>query len=177
MDVDTPPRVSFPASATRTADPFGFADSSGTTLNVQSAPPSGLGQLHFDASEFDAREALGVQSGSDGRSKPDQRKRDGDDKENENQALTLLDTNGPRRRRPATTNRKDKSPDRRQASRPEPQAEAHDEEDDEGMQINGRKLKGSDFSFQVHHHHAPDLRPPSAPEQFLNSNKPYVLLG
>ena len=54
----------------------------------------------------------------------------------------------------------------------------------------GKRAAGGEFSFQVHHHHAPSSSPSnsqlsgqdygqvgSAPERWLQSNTPYVLLG
>ena len=186
MDVDTPPRASFPASATATSNPFHFAEPS-VTHGV--AKPA-IGILDFDANAFDAKEAFGLDETA---STQDATHADADvstimvEEEHEEAvsrtsgALTVLNGGEARRRRTgATGSKKDKSPTKRRSSRT---YDTDDDDDDEetvqsaAVGAKGRKPPASDFSFQVHHHHAPDTTGEVAPERWLNSNTPHTLLG
>ncbi|KAM0787736.1 hypothetical protein ACM66B_003793 [Microbotryomycetes sp. NB124-2] len=176
MDVDTPPRVSFPSAATATDDPFRFTDKRQSgQRSVETQQDTG-GDMSFSAEEFDAPNAFGLPSEA-GNAKEGSRD---DDKENEkvaDRALTVLDGNGVRRRRSAAATTKSKSAaPARQVATDREEADAFDGED-EGIMVGGKKLKGSEFSFQVHHHHAPQHAAQTKTEHVLDGDAPYVLLG
>lgn len=154
---------------------------------------SPAGHLDFDAESFDVKGALGLkdsQSVSAAAGSPNQAADESmtllDDNETHasstSGALTVLNGSETRRRRPSGGAKKGRSPDKRRDSRS--LRETNDEEEDDGITDShrtvgpkGRKPPASDFSFQVHHHHAPDTQGIYEPERWLNSNTPHILLG
>lgn len=185
MDVDTPPRPSFPASATATTNPFHFAQPS-------DAPTSTLHSLEFDSNKFVPEEAFGLDDSmreGDG----------GDDDVEEEQGKGIVAVlsggggNESRRRRGGGGKKESGGGGRRRSVELVDDSEEEDEEegDDRGMGLGlgggpstnevRRRMKSSDFSFQVHHHHGPSGSEggfaPTLPERWLNSNTPYTLLG
>jgi len=175
MDVDTPPRPSFPPSATATTNPFHFANP--PPASEETLPD---GHLAFDSSNFDPKDAFGL-SGAE----VDAEQEAGDEsmlygeKEEEatSSALSLIGGGDSRRRKGVAgaggASRRDRSPERRR--RP---AGEEEEQEGEGIVLGGRRLKGSEFSFQVHHHHAGEGGAATPlPERWLNSSTPYTLLG
>ncbi|BGP24607.1 hypothetical protein JCM10295v2_003525 [Rhodotorula toruloides] len=191
MDVDTPPRpsTSFPPSAIATSDPFHFRQPTSAPEPSTSTP-----SLAFDAGTFHPKEALGLAGEEEvqeiSMTAADESEILGDEKEAEAKALTL------RRKGSGGSSR------RRQASGPSRRRSAHrnGETDDEGEEALdhasgdggflgvlkktvGRQAGDSQFSFQVHHHHAPGMgrmqqQPAEAqPERWMRSSTPYILLG
>ncbi|BGP16024.1 hypothetical protein JCM10213v2_004017 [Rhodosporidiobolus nylandii] len=170
MDVDTPPRPSFPASATATTNPFGFSA-------APSAPPV-AGEPHplaFDASAFRPEQAFGLESEeismADGEiaEQVEELKREDAEAEKENLALVAPGSNGARRRKTGSGGGRKVSSSSR-SGRGGVTIESEDESSasaDEGMDGGflsvlkskvGRGAAGDgagQFSFQVHHHHAP----------------------
>lgn len=179
MDVDTPPRpvpalADLPPSATASTIPF--------NLEKSTAPPPSAADAHpleFDATAFEATKAFGVEEGE----------HSADD--DGNKLLTFLGRfrgesgtgTEPRRRRAAAA-----QGGRRKA------AAHHDDDDEEdeprsrglmGMLSGGRAVSGSEFSFQVHHHHGasgasqtgPDGDFAAAVPGWFHSQTPYTLLG
>lgn len=175
MDVDTPPRPSFPASAIATSNPFHFAPPS---LATEEAMPT---RLDFDTSKFDAEDAFGLnEADAEGTTRGDESMRDAEHEDDRGRSSALSIIKGESRRRRggggvAPSSGRDRSSDARPGSKGE---EREEEDEDEGMMLGGRKMKGSEFSFQVHHHHAGEGALVGAvPERWLNSNTPYILLG
>lgn len=175
MDVDTPPRPSFPPSATATTNPFHFA-----------APPPAAeeilpdGHLTFDSSNFDPKDAFGL-SGAEVDAEQeagDESMLDGEKEEHAtSSALSVIGAGDSRRRKggvgAGAASRRDRSPERRRKTTVD-----DEDRDGEGAVLGGRRMQGSEFSFQVHHHHAGDGGTATPlPERWLNSNTPYVLLG
>lgn len=173
MDVDTPPRPSFPPSATATTNPFHFA-----------APPPASeetlpdGHLAFDSSNFDPKDAFGL-SGADAEQEAgDESMLDGEkEEEATSSALSVIGAGESRRRKggagAGAASRRDRSPERRRRATGE-----DEDQDGEGIVLGGRRIQGSEFSFQVHHHHAGEGGAATPlPERWLNSNTPYTLLG
>ncbi|BGO94103.1 hypothetical protein NBRC10512_002874 [Rhodotorula toruloides] len=190
MDVDTPPRpsTSFPPSATATSDPFHFRQPFSASEPSTSTPP-----LSFDAAEFHPKEALGlageeeVQEVSMTAADESEMLDDEKDVEGKEEKALML-----RRGGSETSSR------RRQASGSSRRRSAHrsGETDDEGDDAHdgagflgvlkktvGRQVGDSQFSFQVHHHHAPGMggmqqqQHEAQPERWMRSSTPYVLLG
>lgn len=174
MDVDTPPRPSHPLAdlppAATAAPPNAF--------HFDEPPPPAVPvpRLDFDAAKFEPTEAFGVEV-------------EEPDKDSDKSLTFVGGFRGdhaagaePRRRRNGG------SAGRRKAS------SAHDDDDEEeerdeqrggmmGMLPGGRRIPSSDFSFQVHHHHASgsqggaegDFAQPST--KWLHGQTPYTLLG
>ncbi|GAA6002388.1 hypothetical protein JCM10207_001094 [Rhodosporidiobolus poonsookiae] len=198
MDVDTPPRpgASFPPSATQTANPFGF----------HSTPPSGSSTVPpphpplFDANEFHPEQAFGLEDEAaaneismvDEADLPSEPEKE-DDREN-----LAVAVSGARRRssRKASGGRKTSTSSRRAAPSTDDEGSADESRaggggaDDSGFlgvlkSKMGRGAGDNRFSFQVHHHHAPGgmgMAPQqqgeqAAPEKWLRSGTPYILLG
>lgn len=180
MDVDTPPRASFPASATAASNPFHFAEPSSSSKQETTKQ----GHLDFDADAFDPKGALGlenednVSSGHAADESMTMVEESERDVKPTSGALTVLNGAETRRRKIGGVSKKGRSPERQRKAR------FHDSEDDEEqvehhatIGAKGRKPPASDFSFQVHHHHAPDTIAGHGPERWLDSNTPHTLLG
>ncbi|GAA6027272.1 hypothetical protein JCM8097_002545 [Rhodosporidiobolus ruineniae] len=192
MDVDTPPRPSFPPSATATSNPFGFGQPSQPFSSAAAEPHP----LSFDAEHFRPEKAFGLedevqtQEVSMADDEIEAALPAASDQEEGSRALTV-----PRRRHASGSRRKASSSSGRGVT-----IETDDEEGsaDEGEQGGegflgvlqrkvGRRAAGDgQFSFQVHHHHAPAVVPGAggaaagegqAPERWMRSGTPYVLLG
>lgn len=181
MDVDTPPRPSFPPSATATSNPFHFAPPPPAT--ERTLPD---GHLDFDTAQFDPKDAFGLSEAEvelDQSVVGDDSMLDGEQEEQAtSSALSVIAGGDSRRRRgggaSAGSSRRERSSERRRGSKGEDGDEQ--ETDGRGAMLGGRRMQGSEFSFQVHHHHAGEGQGGAAtplPERWLNSNTPYVLLG
>lgn len=175
MDVDTPPRPSFPPSATATTNPFHFAAPPPTSEDTL---PDG--HLDFDSSSFDPKDAFGLNGVEvDAEQEAgDQSMLNGEtEEEATSSALSVIGGGESRRRKggagAGAASRRDRSPERRRRT-----SGGDEDEEGDGVILGGRKMKGSEFSFQVHHHHAGEGGAATPlPERWLNSNTPYVLLG
>ncbi|GAA5824240.1 hypothetical protein JCM11251_001579 [Rhodosporidiobolus azoricus] len=206
MDVDTPPRLStgasFPASATATSNPYGFGASS-----QDQAPPPPPHPLSFDASSFKPEQAFGLEnevqteeiSMADEAEELIREIREEDAAMGEEEkALTVRGE--ARRRRPSSRKSKERSSSAG-TDGDETASEDGGGEGESGGFLNvlknkvGRRAGDGQFSFQVHHHHAPVAYggagaggvtlgggtagegQVAAPEKWLKSGTPYVLLG
>lgn len=206
MEVDTPPRpssTSFPPSATATTNPFGFDHSSSSA-----PPPPGVPHpLSFDANAFQPEKAFGLEEEvemnevSMSAEGPEELIPQSSSEEGGKENLSLIPSNGTRRRKTSSSRRKASS-----SSRPtihtddsdSDDGDHHHNGDDEGFlsvlksKVGGRRGGGEgQFSFQVHHHHAPgsgalmatnggvgvDGQGGPGGEKWLKSGTPYVLLG
>ncbi|GAA5875560.1 hypothetical protein JCM1840_003261 [Sporobolomyces johnsonii] len=174
MDVDTPPRPSYPSSSS--------APSSGLTQHLP-AQPMPVEPLSFEAKDFHATEALGLK----GHEVQEVTMADNaedlvDEGEHAKENLALAVRGGAGARRRKVSGKK----------RAEQLVETDDDDDDDEGHDGGflgtlqKKVgkRAGEFSFQVHHHHAPaaPVGPDgsaagSAPERWLHSNTPYILLG
>ncbi|GAA5851361.1 hypothetical protein JCM8547_004218 [Rhodosporidiobolus lusitaniae] len=187
MEVDTPPRpaASFPPSVKATSNPFGFGSSS-------SAPTSDPHPLSFDAKQFHPEQAFGLEEEVETNevSMADEAEALIPQSEGEeSKALTIPSTTA-RRRRTRKNGRK--------ASGSRPTVQTDDEETDGEQSGEAEGFLGvlksqvgrraGEFSFQVHHHHVPQApggamggqgmqAEQPAPEKWLRSGTPYVLLG
>lgn len=186
MEVDTPPRP-----ATSHSNPLAPSQ---LNTDVNNTP---LEPLSFDAKDFHPKEALGFngQEVEEVIMADNAEELVDDREEKENLALSVRGehSGGTARRRNVSGKGK---------RRNQPTIETDDEEDgtdDDGQSGGflgtlqkkvGKRAAGGEFSFQVHHHHAPSSSPSnsqlsgqdygqvgSAPERWLQSNTPYVLLG
>jgi len=186
MEVDTPPRPA--TSHSNPLAPFQL------NSDVNNTP---LEPLSFDAKDFHPKEALGFngQEVEEVIMADNAEELVDDREEKENLALSVRGEHlgGTARRRNVSGKGK---------RRNQPTIETDDEEDgtdDDGQSGGflgtlqkkvGKRAAGGEFSFQVHHHHAPSSSPSnsqlsgqdygqvgSAPERWLQSNTPYVLLG
>lgn len=201
MDVDTPPRpsASFPPSATQTADPFHFSDQA-NAFSAASAPPH---PLAFDAGGFHPKEAFGLadepaiqeisMTADDG---PSEILDDSADKQG--LEVMLREDEGESKSRKGSGQAKKRTSRRRKPTTDDEGTDASDADDsgsgpgflDVLKAKKGRRAGDSQFSFQVHHHHAPQggispgvpgldaataVQPP--PERWLRKSTPYVLLG
>ncbi|GAA5977616.1 hypothetical protein JCM11641_006877 [Rhodosporidiobolus odoratus] len=206
MDVDTPPRpsasTSFPPSATATTNPFGFHQPSNTATATESPHP-----LAFDAKAFHVEEALGLEKEVElgeismaDESVIQELKNEDVERGKENLALTVHG-GGARRRKTSSSRRKPSASPRTGGVTIETDDEGTDEDHaGEGGQEEGflsvlkskvgRRAGDNQFSFQVHHHHAPTSFGPGGSsglglggveeprtERWLKSGTPYVLLG
>ncbi|GAA5937255.1 hypothetical protein JCM1841_007022 [Sporobolomyces salmonicolor] len=177
MDVDTPPRPSYPPSSS-TAPSSSLAGPS-SALDPMSVEP-----LSFEAKDFHVPEALGlkgheVQEVTMADNAEDLVNVDEGDHAKENMALAVRGDAGARRRKVCGKKRAEQLV--------ETDDDAEDEAHDGGFLGTLQKKVGKsagEFSFQVHHHHAPAaaIGPDgsaagSTPERWLHSNTPYVLLG
>ncbi|BGP55424.1 hypothetical protein JCM8202v2_003027 [Rhodotorula sphaerocarpa] len=198
MDVDTPPRPTFPPSATTTADPFHFSDSS----NVPPPQASASHPLAFEAGDFHPKEAFGladepaIQEISMTADDASELLDSSHDKENLAVTLREDDGQGSKARRGNGEARKRSVRRRRVAT--------DDEASDDASEGDGPArgsgfldvLRGragprsgdSQFSFQVHHHHAAQAGLSPGPvdaaamsgrpdEKWMRRSTPYVLLG
>lgn len=180
MEIDTPPRPT--ASSSSTLPPF-----TGTSSNLApGAPPA---ELDFDASTFSPTAAFNLHRAREASPQPPVAPGQAgnnlavaivDDFADEDESLpaTAPVAAGARRRVSRT----------RRAKRDSDGDATEDDEQDAG--VDGRQLskmasrlggKG-EFSFQVHHHHAPvgGAEGPGVAEagkKWLHSGTPYVLLG
>ncbi|GAA6056803.1 hypothetical protein JCM3770_002809 [Rhodotorula araucariae] len=184
MDVDTPPRAPlvFPSSAT--------APASGTFRFSPPPPPAAHDALphepEFDAAKFKPEEAFGLQDEPVG----DVSMTAGDTSAHEGteEDLVVAVREGPRRRKASGRS------GRRRSSRASDSGASDDDDgaDSDGGFLGvlqstvGRRKGDSQFSFQVHHHHAPTAglgvgamgRPEEQrPERWMRKSTPYVLLG
>ncbi|KAG0656101.1 hypothetical protein C6P46_000420 [Rhodotorula mucilaginosa] len=201
MDVDTPPRpsASFPPSATQTADPFHFSDQA----NAFPAAPAPPHPLAFDAGGFHPKEAFGLadepaiqeisMTADDG---PSEVFEDSADKQG--LEVILREDEGESKSRKGSGQAKKRASRRRRPTTDDEGTDASDaDESGSGPGFldilkakKGRRAGDSQFSFQVHHHHAPQggispgvagvdaataVQPP--PERWLRKSTPYVLLG
>lgn len=199
MEVDTPPRPTFPSSATATSNPFGFGHSSSSAAPPPPSTNTAAHPLSFDPNSFHPEKAFGLEEEvemnevSMADEAEDLLPSAGEEKEN----LSLVAT-GARRRRTSNSRRKVLS-----ASRPTIHTDDEETDEDEGSRADegflgvlkskvGRRGGDGQFSFQVHHHHAPggamvqggeageqqlQQQHGQAPEKWMRSGTPYVLLG
>lgn len=202
MDLDTPPprpTASFPPAATATPGPFRFSASS--NIPVQSGdlyPPA------LNAGDFHPKEAFGladepaIQEISMTTDDPGELLGPTQD-DKENLALTLREDEGaPTQRGAAGGEARKRTSRRRTATTDEEETDASDADEaakstgflDVLKGKTGRRSGDSQFSFQVHHHHAPggglqlsgpgsvaSGQPQEPPEKWLRGSTPYVLLG
>lgn len=182
MDVDTPPR---PVSALSDLPPSATTSTLPYPLQKSTAPPSSAAAadahpLDFDAAAFEPTKAFGVEE--------DDTSRDVDSRDRSLSFVggfrgeTAAGTE-PRRRRaaPAQGGR------RRAASfnDPDDEGESSRRGGIMGMLSGGQGVSGSEFSFQVHHHHGasgasqggPDGGFSLAPGSWFHNQTPYTLLG
>lgn len=115
---------------------------------------------------------------------------DGDDVEEKALTLRRGGSESTGRRRQASGSRRRRSARRGGETDDEGEGGVHDDDErgDAGFlgvlkKTVGRRAGDSQFSFQVHHHHAPGMggmqqpKPEAQPERWMRSNTPYVLLG
>ncbi|BGP39958.1 hypothetical protein JCM10450v2_003938 [Rhodotorula kratochvilovae] len=189
MDVDTPPRapLAFPPSATAPAsETFRFSPPAPSMLDAQPHEPA------FDADKFKPEEAFGLQDEqaagdvSMTAADPDESVQEGTEED-----LVVAVREGPRRRKPSGRSSRRRSS---RASEDDDDSGASDDEraDADGGFLGvlkntvGRRKGDSQFSFQVHHHHAPaaglgagamGAPEEQRPERWMRKSTPYVLLG
>ncbi|GAA5928447.1 Brr6/Brl1 family protein [Sporobolomyces koalae] len=181
MDVDTPPRpVSNATPNTHTT-----TTGSNTVLEPLSFDPKGFDRkqaLGFDQNEI--QEVVMADTAEELVNRPPHPPQQSNDLDDDDLAL-VTSTGGARRRnqhkrRPVTIETDDEDDD-------DTEEHADDRQDSNGFlgtlqKRVGKRAAGGEFSFQVHHHHAPlgsNAGGPGSgnPERWLQSNTPYVLLG
>ncbi|GAA5989662.1 hypothetical protein JCM10908_000579 [Rhodotorula pacifica] len=200
MDVDTPPRpsASFPPSAIATSDPFHFSDQS------NAPPPAAPHPLAFDAGGFHPKEAFGladepaIQEISMTADDPNEILED-QQQDKENLAVMLREDEGHSKARKGSVagEAKKRTSRRRKPTTDDEGSEASDADESKDGRAGfldvlkkktGRRAGDSQFSFQVHHHHAPqgglvpgvsapDTIAGARPDRWLRRSTPYVLLG
>ncbi|GAA5916690.1 hypothetical protein JCM6882_002268 [Rhodosporidiobolus microsporus] len=207
MDVDTPPRPStnFPPSATATSNPYGFGGA-----DQPPPPPAAAHPLSFDAAAFKPEQAFGLEDAVETNEvsmadEAEELVREIREEEDggAGKALALRAGGGGARRRKASSSSR-RGGKGRSAGTDDDTASEGDGDGDGGeggeggflgvlKSKVGRRAGDGQFSFQVHHHHAPSYggmgspalssgpeghaQHGAAPEKWLKSGTPYVLLG